>query len=429
MTEYPRGTRVQVFLGESDHVGHRPRYEALLEYLRREGAAGATVIRGVAGFGAASQIHTAAILRLSMDLPMIVTWIDAPRRVERLLPGLRALAGSGIITVEEVAVAAYGGRRLDQLRFDLEVRDAMTAPAASIDLDAPARSAVELMIDKPYRALPVVDATNRLAGLLSNGDLVSRAGLPMRLELLEAMPAEARAEMVARIPANLRVRDVMSAPAVSIGALERVAAATRRLSERRIKRLPVVDEAGRLLGVVSRSDILRAVAEVFPRPEPGEGGLPDGRTVRELMRTDGPVVPGSASLEELLRVVVSTRLNVAVVVDDDRHVLGVLTDADVLRSIAPAARSGVVRALMQHGHGASGPQTSALILAGPPATVPAGATLSEAAALMLANESRILPIVDGDGRLLGIVDRADLLRASRAVLDQLAGLPIGDDAG
>ena len=118
-----RGVRVQVFFGETDQVGHVPRYQAILEYLRKEGAAGATVVRGVAGFGANSKIHTAAILRLSLDLPMILTWIDAPGRVERLLPGLRDLAGSGIVTVEEVQIAAYGGRRLEQLRFDLHVQD------------------------------------------------------------------------------------------------------------------------------------------------------------------------------------------------------------------------------------------------------------------------------------------------------------------
>ena len=90
-----RGVRVQVFLGESEQEGHRPRYQVLLEYLRREGAAGATVTRGIAGFGVNSRIKTSTILRLSLDLPVILTWIDAPERVERLLPGLRELSGSG----------------------------------------------------------------------------------------------------------------------------------------------------------------------------------------------------------------------------------------------------------------------------------------------------------------------------------------------
>ncbi len=98
------GVRVQVHVGESDHVGHQPAYEAMLQYLRREGAAGATVVRGMAGFGARSTIHTASILRLSLDLPIILTWVDTRERVDRLLPGLMALAGSGVVTTEDVRI-------------------------------------------------------------------------------------------------------------------------------------------------------------------------------------------------------------------------------------------------------------------------------------------------------------------------------------
>lgn len=98
------GIRVQVFFGESDHIDHVASYEVMLEYLRREGAAGATIERGVAGFGHASKIHTASILRLSLDLPMILTWIDSAELVERLMPGLKKLAGSGIVTVEPVDI-------------------------------------------------------------------------------------------------------------------------------------------------------------------------------------------------------------------------------------------------------------------------------------------------------------------------------------
>ena len=106
------GRRVQVFVGEADHAGHRPRWLAILEHLRREGAAGATVTRGVAGFGVHSRIHTASILDLSADLPMVVTWIDAPDAVERLLPAVLDLAGSGIVTVENVEVVGDAGDHL-----------------------------------------------------------------------------------------------------------------------------------------------------------------------------------------------------------------------------------------------------------------------------------------------------------------------------
>ena len=96
--------RVQAYFGESDHVGHTTRYEAILDYLRKHGASGATIERGVAGFGIHSKIHSASILDLSRDLPMILTWVDSRPVVEAALPGLRELTEGSLVTIEEVEV-------------------------------------------------------------------------------------------------------------------------------------------------------------------------------------------------------------------------------------------------------------------------------------------------------------------------------------
>jgi len=98
---------VRIFIGESDQWHHRPLYAALLERLRREGFAGATVTRAVAGFGAHSVIHTAQILRLSEDLPMIVEVVDTAEHVERLKPILDEMIGEGLVTIEPVHVLKY----------------------------------------------------------------------------------------------------------------------------------------------------------------------------------------------------------------------------------------------------------------------------------------------------------------------------------
>ena len=98
---------VRIFMGESDQWHHRPLYMALLERLRKEGFAGATVTRAVAGFGAHSVIHTAQILRLSEDLPMIVEVVDTAEEVERLKPILDEMIGEGLVTIEPVHVLKY----------------------------------------------------------------------------------------------------------------------------------------------------------------------------------------------------------------------------------------------------------------------------------------------------------------------------------
>ena len=428
MERYSRGLRVQVFFGETDQVGHVPRYQAMLEYLRREGAAGATVERGLAGFGVNSKIHTAAVLRLSLDLPMVLTWIDAPGRVERLLPGLTKLAGSGIVTVEEVGVAAYGGRRLEQLRFDLQVRDVMTAPVTSVRADARLREAVELVIGRDFRALPVVDEAGRLVGIVTSSDLVARGGLGARLDLLAVLPEQARLEILGRLDPQRRVADVMTSEVMSVRGTDSVAAATHLMATNRSKRLPVVDEEGRLIGIVSRADVLRAVGETFPRVIEEGTAHPGARTIGEVMHRDGPVARADADLATLLDVVVSTRLNRAVVVDEARRVIGVVSDADVIRSVDPAADAGVLGALMRTaGRPAASRLTARELVTRPALTTGPETTIAEASRLMTEHRRKLICVVDEAGRLLGIVDRADLLGAAGDALGQLAAAGEDDD--
>jgi uncharacterized protein len=100
-------TLVRVFLGESDLWQGKPLHLALLERLRREGAAGVTVLRGVAGFGARSVVHTTHILRLSEDLPIVLEWVDTPEHVAQLLPILDEMVNEGLVTMEKVRVVKY----------------------------------------------------------------------------------------------------------------------------------------------------------------------------------------------------------------------------------------------------------------------------------------------------------------------------------
>lgn len=101
---------LRIFIGESDKFEGRPLYQAIVEEARRRGMAGATVVRGLMGFGASSRLHTVKVLRISEDLPMVVEIIDRTDRVEGFLPELERMVPEGLITVEKVRVVAYRGR-------------------------------------------------------------------------------------------------------------------------------------------------------------------------------------------------------------------------------------------------------------------------------------------------------------------------------
>jgi uncharacterized protein len=102
---------LRIFIGESDRFQHIPLYEALVELFRSEGFAGATVLRGIAGFGAHSRYHTDRLLRLSSDLPIVVEVVDSRERFEGIMPRVDEMMDGGMITMEKVYVSRYRRKR------------------------------------------------------------------------------------------------------------------------------------------------------------------------------------------------------------------------------------------------------------------------------------------------------------------------------
>ena len=99
---------LRIFLGEDDRLGSQPLYEAIVLKAREMHLAGTTVLRGPLGYGHSSRLHTAKILRLSEDLPMIIEIVDSEEKIQEFLPVLDQMMGSGLITLEKVKVLLYG---------------------------------------------------------------------------------------------------------------------------------------------------------------------------------------------------------------------------------------------------------------------------------------------------------------------------------
>ena len=101
-------TLLRLFVSEKDRLEHQPLHEAIVLRAREHGLAGATVLRGLLGFGASSMLHTAKILRLSDDLPIVIEIVDAENQIESFLPVLDEIMPSGLVTIEKVRVLHYG---------------------------------------------------------------------------------------------------------------------------------------------------------------------------------------------------------------------------------------------------------------------------------------------------------------------------------
>ena len=106
--EVPRDSMLlRIFIGESDRWNHKPLYEAIVLKARELHLAGATVLRGPMGFGKSSRMHTAKILRLSMDLPIVIGIVDSEEKINKLLPALEQMTSGGMVTLKRVQVINY----------------------------------------------------------------------------------------------------------------------------------------------------------------------------------------------------------------------------------------------------------------------------------------------------------------------------------
>jgi CBS domain-containing protein len=417
-----KARRIRIYVKESDVIGHRPAPYALLDWLRREGAAGATLIRATAGIGASGHLNLELTPDLGPHLPVIVEWIDSPDRVERLLPQLKQMVGSGLITGEDIEILLYRAHGVRSLSDKVTVDQVMSRDVVSVPPDAPLRKVVELVEGKVYRAVPVVE-NGRPIGIITNLDLVERGGLLARIELLGSLSDAERASALKQIERKT-AREVMTANPVTVAEGATLPAVAEVMAHKRLKRLPVVDAAGRLVGIVSRLDLLRTVAEAFQKsPEEARpAGLRGDLPLSRVMRKDVPAVHPDTPINEVLQAVVSTRLNRALVVDANRRVVGIVTDEEVLDRVTPAVRPSALKSLMhrlpfshagkaeseaeQHARA----KKAADLMLTDVATARENQLLRDAIAPMMKAPHKLVAVVDGDGRLVGALDRADILR-------------------
>jgi len=408
------GKRIMIYLGESDRWQGKPLYLALLETLKAAGLAGATVTRGVAGFGAHSRIHTASIERLSEDLPLIVCVIDTPEQIEKALALIGPMVREGLITVDEVEIVKYSHRYLQPLPGDKRVEEIMTRDVYFVHPDTLLAEVLNLMLTHMLKAVPVVDADQQVLGIITDGNLLARGGVQERVAVAERLDQhllQARLEILRE--EGKTARQVMSSPVITVLETATLAYATHQMVEHNFKRLPVVDAERRLVGMLSRVDVLRTVSETQPELARSAPQSKQGQTVGEVMERNVPCVLMDTELADLVEKMVSAGLKRVIVIDGLGKAVGMITDGDLVARIAPEARPSLLQALTRRLRGKTRfPDVTAVqlmspgVLSGPPDTL-----IIEAIQQMLSQKRKRFLVVDETGKPLGMVDRQMLLRA------------------
>lgn len=419
-----RAKQLTIFIGETDHYHHQALYSAMLEMLRREGCNGATITRGIAGFGASTVIHTTAILRLSMDLPVVITVVDRPERVERVLGAVREMAPNALITVHEVEVIQSGAPFKEGLP-DVKVSEVMRREVVTVHPDSPVTEVVQLLLDKDFTAVPVVDDNGKVMGMVSDNDLLKRGGIRVTLSLKRATDLKFVQELHRALKdPERKVSEVMTREVATVTPDTVLGQAAKLMVTQHLKRLPVVNNEGKLVGILGRLDILNTIAAVhLPEwhPEAHPPGTP--AIVGDVMTREVPTVHESATLEEIFQLLVSSAHKRVVVVDDEKHVVGIIADSDLISRVSRENWPGLIEVLVskvpiEKVSGAARQHIQKLrarsaneLMTRAPITVRQEMPVASALVMSAERSTKRLPVVDEEGHLVGIVGRTEMMRA------------------
>lgn len=432
-----------IYLGEADQWHGTSLAVALVQFFREQGCAGATVTRAVMGYGAGSRLHEDEFWRLSSDAPLILQVVDQPERLHRLLPQVQEMVSGGLITLHETTVLKYTHARRTGLPSRLPVRQIMETSLVTVRPETPIAQIIDTMLTASFRALPVVDAQGRLVGMIGTRDLLAADVLPVRRGIARAAQAldDQTAQTLAASLEQARQRpqvaaDVLNPHVRSLRPEQSVREAAQMMLETGLRALPVVESAGRLLGMLTRADLLQVVVtSPLMNPQTSSPTHPLRRTgdlprisvqeqpVATFLHPDVATVEEDTPLAEVIDALISSPYKRVLVVDQQQRVRGILSDVDVLLRVQAGARQHWLNVLTGWARGKPGRVSTGLLQEGTGSarvardlmnrevvSVLAETSVQEAIERILHTGRKMLPVLDREGRLLGIVGRSDLLQ-------------------
>jgi CBS domain-containing protein len=415
---------IEIFTSEEAHYRKKPVADAVLQYIKDlKIAARCIVTRGVAGSYESGEVATGRIVVLSFNMPVRIYIVLPASETERVLSGLDAIVTDGIVALHDLNVLSHRTRTAFFPR-QLLVRDVMTPDPESITAGTPLNAAARLLLSSIFTGLPVVDQKNRPIGVITQGDLIRKGGLPLRLGLLAESDQDRLASVLNQL-ATRRAVDAMSTPAVMIAADRPLAEAVELMLTKRVKRLPVVDGTGCLTGMLSRLDVFRTVMREAPDWNAFKAQkieVQHLKRVGDILRRDVHAVAPETPLNEVIRLIDDNDIQRAAVVDAAGKLLGLISDRDLLRYFKPEQESvwhllaKVKHPFKQDACGMGDLQqclaetTAGAAMTTDLITAREEMLIEEAIALMIDKGLKRLPVVDSEGRFKGMISRESLLR-------------------
>lgn len=414
-------SKIEIFTNEEANYRGIPLYKAVVQYvLGLKIAARCLVTRCMEGCYENGEIATQSVLIGSFNMPVVIQIVLPSVQADLILPTLEEMVDEGIVTVSEIAVRCHKTRNHLFPRH-LKVKDMMTPNPESVLLKTPVSDVVRLLLSSIFTGVPVVDEDGCPKGVISQGDLIYRGGMPARLGLL-ADSGAGNQDIVLESLALKKARDIMS-PAVCIEENQSLTKAVHLMLEKGLKRLPVTNETGKLTGILSRMDIFRTITRhspdwaAFRSQDIPVGNL---KYVSDIMRRDVHTVFQDTPVAEVLQMIAANDIQRVAIVDKAGSLLGIISDRDLLAAFSdqkegiweyftsklPFGQRGKDHTFSRH----LAVKTAAEVMKTDPPVILEDATIDEAIGLMTRKMLKRLPVMDRQGKFKGMISRESLLR-------------------
>jgi len=415
---------IEIFTNEEACYRKKSVADAVIQYIKDlKIAARCIITRGVAGCCESGDVATERIVILSFNMPIRIYIVLPAAETERVLDGLNGIVADGIVALHDLNVLSHRTRNSFFPR-QLMVRDVMTPAPQSVTTGTLLSDASRLLLSSNFTGLPVVDEKSLPVGVITQGDLINKGGLPLRLGLL-AESDHNRLESVLNRLASRKAADVMTTPVVVIAADQPLAKAVELMLTKKVKRLPVVDKTGVLTGMLSRLDIFRTVMREAPDWNAFNAQkieVANLKYVRDILRRDVHSVLPETPLNEVIRLIDDNDIQRVAVVDTEGMLLGLISDRDLLRYFKPE-QEGVWHLLAKVKHlfkpeacrlgdlqQCLSETTAGAVMTTELVTTHEEMLIEEAIALMIDKGIKRLAVVENDGLFKGMISRDSLLR-------------------
>jgi CBS domain-containing protein len=414
--------KIEIFTSEQARWEGRPLYDAVIQFVHDlKIAARCLVTRGIEGSYETGEIATGRLEVLSYNMPLRITIIVPAVEADKIVSQVEVMVTDGIVAVADLNVIAHKTHGL-LIPKDTRVRDIMTLHPKKVNPETSLDEVARLLLSSTFTGVPVVDQEERPVGVISQSDLIYKAGMPMRLGLL-AESDQQKVGLVLEKLAPKKAQEVMNRPAITIEQDKLVTDAVNLMLKKQVKRLPVTDAGGKLVGMLSRLDVFHTILRECPdwHAFKKQQITVNLRFVSDIMRRDTATVFPETPIEEVIRLIDCNDMQRVCVVDKEGHLLGLISDRDLLGAFSD--RSTGLWNYFVSKISSTEPdrlkedlraQTAGEVMNTNIVTVQEEAPINEAIRLMLDKAIKRLPVVDEQGKFKGMISRDALMRAGFA---------------